>query len=199
MRVELGKHIKRYRTERGLSQEDLAAKIFVSRQTVSNWETDKTYPDVESLLLLSVLFDVTVDELIKGDVEAMKEAVSNDYRKMVWFSWIGLVVAIGGAVLAIAGITVWDWDLAPSIIAGLSLWGVGMAIITHSERIKKEHDLVTFQEILAFSKGEPVDRNNPKSQQARQHRALKILLMALSAAIVGFVVGYLMYKTGMVS
>ena len=38
---------------------------------------------MESLLLLSVLFDVTVDELIKGDVEAMKEAISNDYKKMM--------------------------------------------------------------------------------------------------------------------
>ena len=65
-RMELGSQIKRHRTERGLSQDDLAAKIYVSRQTVSSWENDKTYPDVESLLLLSVLFDVTVDELIKG-------------------------------------------------------------------------------------------------------------------------------------
>ncbi len=46
-----------YRTARGLSQEDLARSIYVSRQTVSSWENDKTYPDVESLLLLSVLFD----------------------------------------------------------------------------------------------------------------------------------------------
>ncbi len=82
-RMELGSQIKRHRTERGLSQDDLAAKIYVSRQTVSSWENDKTYPDVESLLLLSVLFDVTVDELIKGDVEAMKEAISNDYKKMM--------------------------------------------------------------------------------------------------------------------
>lgn len=86
-RMELGSQIKRHRTERGLSQDDLAAKIYVSRQTVSSWENDKTYPDVESLLLLSVLFDVTVDELIKGDVEAMKEAISNDYKKMMALTW----------------------------------------------------------------------------------------------------------------
>ena len=85
--MELGSQIKRHRTDRGLSQDDLAAKIYVSRQTVSSWENDKTYPDVESLLLLSVLFDVTVDELIKGDVEAMKKAIANDYKKMVALSW----------------------------------------------------------------------------------------------------------------
>lgn len=96
-RMELGSQIKRHRTERGLSQDDLAAKIYVSRQTVSSWENDKTYPDVESLLLLSVLFDVTVDELIKGDVEAMKEAISNDYKKMMALATGGLIIALSGA------------------------------------------------------------------------------------------------------
>ena len=94
--MELGKHIKEYRTARGMSQEDLAQRIYVTRQTVSNWETDKTYPDVESLLLLSVLFDTTVDELIKGDVETMKNCVENDYKKMVQLSWGGLGLAILG-------------------------------------------------------------------------------------------------------
>ncbi|MDY3980722.1 MAG: helix-turn-helix transcriptional regulator, partial [Paraeggerthella sp.] len=87
--MELSKQIKRYRMQRGLSQEDLAGKIYVSRQTVSNWETDKTYPDVQSLLLLSVLFDVTIDELIKGDMEAMKEAVEHDGKKL---NALGLVM-----------------------------------------------------------------------------------------------------------
>ena len=58
--MEIGSQIRRHRTEHGLSQDDLATKIYVSRQTISSWENDKTYPDVESLLLLSVLFDVTV-------------------------------------------------------------------------------------------------------------------------------------------
>lgn len=51
--MELGNQIRKYRAERGLSQEELAEKVFVSRQTVSNWENDKNYPDIHSLLLLS--------------------------------------------------------------------------------------------------------------------------------------------------
>lgn len=70
--MELAKHIKAHRGRLGMSQEELAEKIFVSRQTISNWETDRTYPDVQSLLLLSNLFDVSIDSLIKGDVEEMK-------------------------------------------------------------------------------------------------------------------------------
>ena len=110
-RMELGSQIKRHRTERGLSQDDLAAKIYVSRQTVSSWENDKTYPDVESLLLLSVLFDVTVDELIKGDVEAMKEAISNDYKKMMALATGGLIIALSGAAAFLGGIFFWDWGI----------------------------------------------------------------------------------------
>lgn len=71
--MELGKQIKKYRNELGLSQDALAEKIYVSRQTISNWENDKNYPDVNSLVLLSEVFKVSIDNLIKGDVEIMKE------------------------------------------------------------------------------------------------------------------------------
>lgn len=194
--MELGRHIRQYRTERGLSQEDLADKIYVSRQTVSNWETDKTYPDIESLVLLSVFFDVTVDDLIKGDVEAMKEALSKDWKKMCALNLGGLVIALAGAVLAVAGIAYWDWDVVPSALIGLLVWGIGMAMIMTTERIKKQHDLVTYRELVAFSKGEPVDRNNPHSQKARQHRVLKIAIVTVIAAILGAILGYYSYALG---
>ena len=61
-----------------LSQEELAEKIFVSRQTISNWENNKNYPDVKSLLLLSSLFSVSLDILIKGDLEEMKEKIKTE-------------------------------------------------------------------------------------------------------------------------
>ena len=195
-RMELGSQIKRHRTERGLSQDDLAAKIYVSRQTVSSWENDKTYPDVESLLLLSVLFDVTVDELIKGDVEALKEALSNDYKKMMALTWAGFGSVILGVAAAIAGISWWGWDAVPSGIIGLLIWGFGMVLLARVERIKKEHDLVTYHEILAYSKGEPVDRSNPRSQRARRHPVLRGVILTLVSAIVGALAGYFVYKFG---
>ena len=51
--MELGKQIKKHRQEVQLSQEELAERVYVSRQTISNWENDKSYPDVNSLVLLS--------------------------------------------------------------------------------------------------------------------------------------------------
>ncbi|MBQ6700520.1 MAG: helix-turn-helix transcriptional regulator, partial [Oscillospiraceae bacterium] len=71
--MEIGKQIKKYRSELSLSQEEFADKIFVTRQTVSNWENDKSYPDINSLVLMSNVFGVSLDNLIKGDVDEMNE------------------------------------------------------------------------------------------------------------------------------
>ena len=79
--MELGKQIRKYRKEQSLSQDELAEKVYVSRQTMSNWENDKSYPDVNSLILLSEVFHTSIDNLIKGDVEVMKEQVKNEDRK----------------------------------------------------------------------------------------------------------------------
>ena len=54
--MELSKQIKKYRTETNLSQEELADKIYVSRQTISNWENEKNYPDIKSLVLMSEVY-----------------------------------------------------------------------------------------------------------------------------------------------
>ena len=54
--MELGNQIREHRKAMHLSQDDLAEKILVARQTVSNWENGKNYPDIQSLLLLSELF-----------------------------------------------------------------------------------------------------------------------------------------------
>lgn len=63
--MELSKQIKKYRTETNLSQEELADKIYVSRQTISNWENEKNYPDIKSLVLMSEVFQVSLDNLVK--------------------------------------------------------------------------------------------------------------------------------------
>ncbi|MSE22145.1 helix-turn-helix domain-containing protein, partial [Lactobacillus parabuchneri] len=96
--MDIGNKIKTYRKIQNLSQEELARKVYVSRQTVSNWETNKRYPDIQNILLLSVLFDVSVDELIRGDLEAMKDKLSNKQvnRAMSVYTLIMLIAAMIG-------------------------------------------------------------------------------------------------------
>ena len=73
--MELGKRLKECRAKSEMTQEELADKLYVSRQTISSWENDKSYPDIHSLLMISDLFGVSLDSLIKGDIEIMKEQV----------------------------------------------------------------------------------------------------------------------------
>ena len=87
--MEIGTQIKKYRNELKLSQEELAEKVFVTRQTISNWETEKNYPDIHSVLLLSSIFNISLDQLIKGDIEIMKkEILSKRFLAVSIFGWI---------------------------------------------------------------------------------------------------------------
>ncbi len=60
--MEIGNKIKKYREHINLSQEELADKVYVSRQTISNWENNKSYPDINSLKLLTSIFNVSLDD-----------------------------------------------------------------------------------------------------------------------------------------
>jgi len=65
--MRLGETIYRLRTEKGMSQGDLAEALSVSRQSVSKWETDSAIPDLEKLIKLSELFGISLDTLVKGN------------------------------------------------------------------------------------------------------------------------------------
>ena len=71
--MRLGENIYRLRTERGMSQGDLADALSVSRQSVSKWETDGATPDLDKLLKLSQLFGITLDELVTGESAPLPE------------------------------------------------------------------------------------------------------------------------------
>ena len=77
--MEIGKKLKNARIEAGLTQEKAAEKIDVSSQTISNWENEKSYPDIISVIALSDLYSVSLDELLKGDqkmAEHLKESTN---------------------------------------------------------------------------------------------------------------------------
>ena len=61
------------RKDNNLTQDELAEKLYVSRQTVSNWENGKFYPDIETLILISNTFNVSLDDLLKTDKKVIKD------------------------------------------------------------------------------------------------------------------------------
>ena len=146
--MEVGKQIKRFRRDLKLSQEELAGKIFVTRQTISNWENGKNYPDVNSLVLLSQLFNTSLDILVKGDVIEMKKQVAQDdvrrfKRDTVIFTVLIFVTVLAAAplflYLELAGIVLW------LLIAGLMIY-----YAVRLNRQKRKNDIQTYREILAF-------------------------------------------------
>ena len=67
--MEIKEQLKEHRARLGLSQEELADRIFVSRQTISNWETNETLPDIRQSKVLATLYHMTLDELIEYDFD----------------------------------------------------------------------------------------------------------------------------------
>lgn len=77
------KNLVALRKANGLSQEDLAEKINVSRQAISKWERGEAYPDIENLLAISQLFDVTLDALVNGTIETDEASSNTESRRKV--------------------------------------------------------------------------------------------------------------------
>lgn len=78
--MTIGKRIKALRNEYHLTQEQLALQLGVSRQAISKWEQDLNEPDIETLIKLSQIFDMTIDELVKG--EKQETMIENNLEDM---------------------------------------------------------------------------------------------------------------------
>ncbi len=178
--MEIGKQIKQHRTDFGWSQDDLAEKVFVSRQTISNWENGKSYPDIDSLLRISQTFGVTLDQLVKGDIVHMKTAIQkSDIRQFnkigAWFSVLLILTILSAAPLAIF----LDW-------IGCILWSC-LALVTFLlshivEKEKKKYDIQTYREIVAFTEGKQLDAIQKEREKAV--RPYQKIIFALISALV---------------
>jgi len=78
--MAFGERLKTERIKKGWTQDELAEKLYVSRQSVSKWENGANYPNIEILLKLSDLFGVTVDELLRSDAELEKQVIRDGKR-----------------------------------------------------------------------------------------------------------------------
>lgn len=98
----LSEQIKHGRRQLGMSQTDLAEAIWVSRNTISNWESGATTPDIQSLVLMSALFGVTLDQMVKGDDQVMAQAFARD-KSHILLASSAIDAGSGGAAGSGAG------------------------------------------------------------------------------------------------
>ena len=182
--MEMGTQIRKYRNERTLSQEALAEKVYVSRQTVSNWENDKSYPDVNSLVLLSEVFEISLDQLIKGDVEMMKEQIDQtDQKKFERLSNIFTILFLAVLITPVPLVHFLSY-------AGLAIWivilGAGSYAAMLVEREKKKFDMQTYREIIAFTEGKSLSEIEKAREEGK--RPYQKVLLAVASGAAGMIV-----------
>jgi len=181
--MELNEQIKKYRTGMNLSQEELAEKIYVTRQSISNWENGKTYPDIHSLLLLSSLFGISLDQLVKGDIDAMKEAIKKEEVEKLRRYGAVYTILLTATVVSAVPLFMWldTWAFIP--------WGIiyvfAMCFAFKIERVKKDNDIQTYKEIVAFSEGKRLD--DIQKQREIGKRPYQKILLVIGSAVIAFV------------
>lgn len=186
--MEMGKQIRKYRSEAGLSQEMLAEKIYVSRQTISNWENDKNYPDINSLLRLSEIFHVSIDILIKGDVEKMKEEIRQEDRQK--FETDSKIYTMLFAVLIFTPIPLVHYLDYAGMAIWLVLLGITMWFAFRIEKKKKTFDIQTYKEIVAFTEGKSLDEIEKAREEGK--RLYQKIFLAAASGLITFLIAVLM-------
>ena len=160
--MQVGKQIQHYRKKKNLSQDDLAEIIFVSRQSISNWERGATYPDIQNLLLLSKVFEVSLDKLVKGDLETMKQIIHD--QEFIRYKKDGIIFSIllfGFPIISIPLILYLDWY---GIAISCLIFAIAMFYALRIEKVKKQHNLRTYRQIVAYVQG----RNLSEIEEAEE-------------------------------
>ena len=191
--MELGKQIKMHRQEAELSQEELANRVYVSRQTILNWENDKSYPDVNSLVLLSEIFQISLDKLIKGDIGVMKEVIQKEeIEKMKRYGRIYTIMLI---VTVVSAVPLFMWLGVWAFIPWGIIWALSMYFAFQVEKVKKDNDVQSYKEIVAFSEGKLLDDIQKQCEIGKRPYQKNLLVIGsmLITLAVCVLIGFLMH------
>lgn len=186
--MELGGQIRKRRQALGLSQDELAERVYATRQSVSNWENGRTCPDIKSLLLLAEVFSASLDDLVKGDITEMKKQI--DEQEKTAFrrdSNIFTALFIAMLVTCVPLTLLWRWW-------GLAAWSI-LAVVAFAwslrvEKWKKKFDIQTYKEIVAFTEGRPLTEIEKAREEGK--RPYQKVLLAAGSGLLGVVVSLVM-------
>ena len=199
--MNISKTIKEQRSKLSLSQEELAEKLYVTRNTISNWENEKSYPDIHSLILLSQIFDMTIDNLVKGDLEKMEQIIEKNDTKTIKMHYRGFYVALYLSV-ALFGVFAFGFNnnitsvyLPVLMVLVLSVAGTIYFGIKAGLMIQKYNpeQFESFKEIIAFTEGKTLDEiANLRKTKRWYKRAPSLILSWIISALLIFGVMWLL-------
>ncbi|MCL1965471.1 MAG: helix-turn-helix domain-containing protein [Firmicutes bacterium] len=122
--MNIADRIQNLRKAKGISQEELADKVGVSRQAVSKWESEQSVPDIDKIIVMSDYFDVTTDYLLKG-IETEKQADAKAVNASI-FVIVATVLNFIGLILSCA---VWyEKQAATALVIGLVFMALGCMV-----------------------------------------------------------------------
>lgn len=113
----IGKTIKKLREEKNITQEQLAEKLNVTRQAVSNWETSKTQPDINTITKISEILEIPVEEVIYGGKQIMSDNATTKTVQTSAKTGIGF----GAALAMVISYNAWE-SIGWAIVHGLLNW-----------------------------------------------------------------------------
>ena len=183
--MSFGDNLQYYRKKNNITQEQLAEKLDVSRQSVSKWESNTTYPEMDKLLQMCELFSCTMDVLLRGNAEDACREDTNDYdRHMNTFSRL-ISAGIGLLFLGVALLLVLLGIGVPNIIAVMGLLACAIVGIMIFITSGLNHD--------AFVRRNPnIKPFYPESDIARNERIFPIII----ASSIGLLLLGVMWMVG---
>lgn len=182
--MNVGARIKKYREKQNISQDELALKVFVSRQTISNWETNKSYPDIKSLTMLSNIFHVTLDDFIKGDIEEMKRIVSKE--KIEKFNIMSYIFLVEMLIVMFSAYPLFTLDGYIGVIIWALFFVITFVTAIVIEKFKKKNDIQTYKEIIAFMENKSLSYE--EVQQEIGKRNYQKILLAILTGLITFII-----------
>lgn len=182
--MDVGSRIKKYREKQNFSQDELALRVFVSRQTISNWETNKSYPDIESLTMLSNIFHVSLDDFIKGDITEMKNKI--DEEKINKFNVISYIFTAEFLITIFSAYPLFCLNGYIGIIIWIFIFLITFTTSLIVEKLKKNNDIQTYKEIIAFI--EKKSLTYEETEQEKGKRIYQKILLAILAGLITFIV-----------
>ena len=133
--MKIGDKLKNARLKKSMTQEEVAEKLFVSRQSISNWENNKTYPDIGNVIALSDLYQISLDELLKGRDNFMKHLeestnIVESNKKLIFIIVIALIAMIVMALFT---------EFLPEKVFLISIFSLAVIVtgLVYSEIIKR--------------------------------------------------------------
>lgn len=182
--MNVGARIKKHREKQNISQDELALKVFVSRQTISNWETNKSYPDIKSLTMLSNIFHVTLDDFIKRDIKEMKRIVSKE--KIEKFNIMSYIFLAEMLIVMFSAYPLFSLDGYIGVIIWALFFVITFITATIIEKFKKNNDIQTYKEIIAFMENKSLSYE--EVQQEIGKRNYQKILLAILAGLITFII-----------